>query len=359
MKKLYLLLLLLITVTAAKAYVTVDIRVCTYNLLNYSLANEDGRTAKFKSIMDTIHPDILVCQEVVEAPAVAKFLSEALNKKFKASPFHAGYDTQNQLFYNSELIELLSADYYKTSLRDIAEYRVLSKITHDTISIFSVHFKASDTDSDAVQRGQQARILYERMAERDVQNGKIILVGDFNFYSPDEEGYKVITYSRTLPTLVDPVASDWKRNDIRYPAFYTQSTRNVADAACGGGTGGGMVDRFDYIFLSQRIIARLIQDSYTHFGNDGTSRINNSINNPYNTYYSSLMASNLRCASDHLPVYCDFHLVGPSSVDEPTEGSLTLPARYFDILGREVETPEKGVLYLKVQGSKVEKVMMF
>ncbi|MBK9250222.1 MAG: endonuclease/exonuclease/phosphatase family protein [Ignavibacteria bacterium] len=357
MKKLYLLLLLLLAITSAKATVIVEIRICTYNLLNYSLANEDGRTAKFKMIMDTIQPDILVCQDVVEAPAVAKFLSEALDKKFMASPFHSGYDTQNQLFYNSDKIELLSADYYKTSLRDIAEYRVRSTQTGDTIFIFSVHLKASDTDSDAVQRGQDARILYERMAERDIQNGKIILVGDFNFYSTEEEGYQVITYSRTLPTLVDPVGDGWKRNDIRYPAFYTQSTRNVADAACGGGTGGGMDDRFDYIFLSQRVMARLIQDSYTHFGNDGTSRINKSIDNPYNTYYTSMMASNLRCASDHLPVYCDFYLVGPSSVDEDIDGTSILPSRYFDILGREVASPEKGVLYLKVSGGRVEKVV--
>ena len=53
------------------------------------------------------------------------------------------------------------------------------------------------------------------------------------------------------------------------------------------------------------------------------------------------MASNLRCASDHLPVYCDFTFYGPSSVDEPTDGTTALPARYFDILGREVASPEK------------------
>lgn len=349
------LIILCLAFSSAQAADTV--RVCTYNILNFSLSNEDGRTAKFKTIMDSIRPDILVCQEVVEAPAVAKFLSDALGGEYFASTFNDGFDTDNQIFYKPKNIALLSADYYKTELRDIAEYRVIYLPSNDTVSFFSVHLKASDTDSDVVKRAQESQILYQHLANRDIIGGNIVLLGDFNFYSVEENGYWILAGIRALPTLIDPLGADWKRNDPQYSSYYTQSPRVQADAACGGGTGGGMDDRFDYIFMSPSIHKRMIPGSYTHYGNDGVARLNSSIDSPINTKYSAGIAAALRCASDHLPVYCDLVFEKPTGVYEVVEIDGNILPRYYDILGREVTEPVHGGLYLKVRGSKVEKIV--
>lgn len=350
MRTITTVLLLALSLATLPVFAADTVRVCTYNLLNYSLSNEDGRTAKFKMIMDSIHPDVLVCQEVVEAPVVAKFLAEALGGEYFAPQFHDGPDTDNSIFFKKSKFTVETITYEGTGLRDIAQYILRSVSTGAYLKVFSVHLKASDTDSDAMQRGQEAQQLYN-MFSTGIETDNIIVAGDFNFYSSSETGYWTLAGIRALPTLADPLGANWVRNQAQYASYYTQSPRVQADAACGGGTGGGMDDRFDYIFMSNPLHQNMVTGSYTHFGNDGVARLNSSIDSPVNTKYSAAIAANLRCASDHLPVYCDIVLHASTGVDEEQEAIAVTP-RYYDILGREVLEPQKGSLYLCIIGKK-------
>lgn len=349
-----LIFLIVLLFVAIPTFAADTVRVCTYNLLNYSLSNEDGRTEHFKMIMDTIRPDILICQEVVEAPAVAKFLAEALGEGYFTPTFHDGADTDNAIFIRSSKIAITGVSYIQTQLRDIAKYTLKNQTTDDILTVYSVHLKASGEDSDRAQRHQESQLLYDALGS-SITSEFVIVGGDFNFYSPSEPGYITIAGPRALPTLIDPLGN-WTRNSPAHTAMYTQSPRTQSDANCGGGTGGGMDDRFDFLFLSNKLHSNLLPGSYTHFGNDGVARLNSSIDSPANTKYSAAMASALRCASDHLPVYADF--IFGEQVKEPHSGGEPHgEIRYFDILGREVKEPIKGKWYFWVQDSHVSTII--
>ncbi len=363
------------------------IRVCTYNVLNYSQTNEDGRAIRFERILGEIKPDILVAQEIVDetsAVAVADAMFYGLKlKEVGLSVFNNGKDTDNMIYYKTDKVEFVEAPvYHKTALRDIAEYRFGLINTGDTIYIFSVHLKSADTDEDALARQAEVAILKSKFPTDP--NAKIFVVGDFNFYAPTEPGYLDLTSN--FPPVVDPLGT-WVRNSTEYLDYYTQSPRVAPNAGCGGGTGGGMDDRFDFIFHSLALGNNLVYDSYTVFGNDGADRRDAPINAPTNTRVSKTIADDLQCASDHLPVYADFIFSKTTSVAEdlskgisfketgdnfsislPSPGSVTVT----DILGRILlkenvddrwnlnrSSLQRGIYFIQVAGFGTSKQFKF
>jgi hypothetical protein len=351
--------LLLLLLAGVSTFAADTIRICTYNLLNYSLANEDGRTPKFKIILDTIRPDILLCQEVVEAPAIAKFHAEAMSG-YGTLTFHDGPDTDDHLFFRNDKFDLINGIAYAgCSPRCMAIYQFRLKSTGDTLSIINVNLWEGITSKDSIVRMSEAFLLIQLCAQYNLIRGNIIAAGTFNFLTSNEIAYQLIASENDMPRMIDPLGKRWVQNNTKFARFYTHSLRKQTDAVCGGGTGGGMTDRFDYLFLSPSMRQKLINGSYTHFGNDGTSRINNGIDNPPNTKYSSEMAAALQCASDHLPVYADFIFGEPAGVEEQLSANTTTEqndgVRYFDLLGRKIPKPLHG-LYFRMQGEKIEAV---
>lgn len=327
------------------------IRVCTYNTLLYSVSNEDGRTAKFRDILNEIKPHILVCQEVDDASLGPRFITDVMTwGSYASSPYNDGPDTDNQILYDQTKFALQSVERLSTELRDIGVY-VLSRLNTfapDTVTIYVVHLKAQDNSEDAQQRLREVQVLQAHAAGRD----RVIVAGDFNIYSPQEPAYKALLEPTTGVTFIDPLGTTWQRNVTAYVPFYTQATRTDGDAACGGGVGGGLDDRFDFILVSENMKEAVIPGSYHVLGNDGQDRRNGSIDNPTNTAVSPAIAAALRCASDHLPVYVDLEWGEvPASVHEDMGSSwlrqngTTLivaapehnaPIRIFDLLGRQV-----------------------
>lgn len=312
---LFLLCALLSCVTAAA---DVPLRVCTWSLLNYSAANEDGRTARFKTVLDEIRSDILVVQDITEQDIVYKLFTEALDPTvWSLTPFNDGPDSDNMLYFKIAELSFIDATYHATSFRDIAEYRLWLKNADDTLYVFSVHLTAGNTAEDETARLAEVQVLHDRLLQIAGENptANIIVCGNFNFYSPDEPGYMRLLMSATS-TLADPL-NGWERNDEAFAGMYTQSTRTAADGACGGGATGGLDDRFDLMLVNYLTQGNYVQDSYTAFGNDGQNRLNASVTDPPNMIVSADMAEALRCASDHLPVFADFVFAASVPVREP------------------------------------------
>jgi len=281
------------------------LRICTYNVLRYSQSNEDGRTVRFGRILDEIRPHILACQEVEDASIISRFVNDVFTwGSYASASFTDGQDTDNMLFYDQERLTLLGQRRLPTELRDIAEYTLATKpragVQPDTIVVYSMHLKASDGSENAQQRNREVSVLRSNLA-----SGKyMIACGDLNVYSPQEPAYRSLTAPASGVAFVDPLGSSWARNIERDARIYTQATRTDGDGACGGGVGGGIDDRFDYILLSTPLAQRLVPNSYRAFGNDGVPRLNSAINTPPNQVVSAQLADDLRCASDHLPVTC-------------------------------------------------------
>jgi endonuclease/exonuclease/phosphatase family metal-dependent hydrolase len=324
MKILLVLAAVLVTSTARLAALD-TVRICTYNVLRFSVDNEDGRTARFARIMDSIRPHILACQEVDDASIIPRFINDVFTwGSYGSASFTDGPDTDHMLFFDQSIFRLLGQRVYPTELRNIAEYTLERRAepgeAPDTLVVYSVHLKASDESSDVQQRGREMSVLRTNLTTHRYT----LVVGDYNIYGPTEPAYRALVAPTTGRRFIDPLGTAWARNDSRQSNIYSQASRTDGDGACGGGVGGGLDDRFDLILPSEELADRLLLTSYTVFGNDGQARLNASVAVPPNTRVSTSMAEDLRCASDHLPVYCDVVLGSPTASVRRTPETITL-----------------------------------
>lgn len=319
MKQLVLSVLWGTTVLSAPLLARDTLRVCTYNVLNYSYENEDGRTLQYRRLMEEIQPDILVVQEIANEIGGNIFYEGV----FIGEPWDLAFgyldkeDTENMLYFNETNLELQQVHQIAAGVRDISEYTLFLKNEKQHLIIYSVHLKAGDSDEDEAARSAEIDSLLARIGTLDLLKKNILVVGDFNFYSTAEPGYqKLLAFNN--PPIIDP-QGPWVRNREEYASFYTQSTRTTPLGYCGGGVGGGMDDRFDFIVASNVLAESIIPGSYTVFGNDGQNRLNSAIDDPMNTSVSSEIAYALYCVSDHLPVFADVVIGEPTSVLEENQ----------------------------------------
>ncbi len=319
------------------------VRVCTYNLLKFSQANEDGRLPQFRRILETIRPHVVVCQEVIDGSTIPMFVTDVLTwGTYASTPFIDGPDSDHLVFYDQSKFDLVGTRVIPTELRNILEVtlalRPHDNTIADTLVVYSVHLKASSSSADAAQRGREMSALLSRLTTQR----NVMIAGDFNIYGTSEAAYTALTGPTAPRKFVDPVGSNWRRNTAEFASIYTQSTRLTNVSGCGGGVDGGIDDRFDYIFLSAELSPRLVSNSYTVFGNDGQQRFNKSIDDPVNTKVSAELAQALKCASDHLPVYTDVILgdqeasISTGAEESPLTASWQAP--YLTLRGVQEDT---------------------
>jgi len=135
------------------------VRVCTYNLLKFSQANEDGRLPQFRKILESIRPHVVICQEVIDGTTIPMFITDVLTwGSYGASPFIDGPDSDNLIFFDQSMFDLVDARVIPTELRNILEVtlalRPHDNTIADTVVLYSVHLKASSGSSDAAQRAR-------------------------------------------------------------------------------------------------------------------------------------------------------------------------------------------------------------
>jgi hypothetical protein len=150
--------------------------------------------------------------------------------------------------------------------------------------------------------------------------------------------------------LFDPIETPgaW-HNNSGYAAIHTQSTR-TSDIGDDGST-GGMDDRFDFILVSSSLTDRVVNDSYTAYGNDG-AHFNQSIISGTNSAVSTEIADALYYASDHLPVYADIAFGVSTVTDEISQ----VPQSYW--LGQNYPNPFNPVTTINYQLSMTNDVAL-
>lgn len=374
MKKLivvFLCVLLVSTFSLVDATpVDVDtIRITTYNTLNFPDAMGEERIEHFRVVMNEIHPDIVVCQEITKWSGARLFLDSVMNYEthsFDRADFNLHYqDIYNSLFYRTSKVVYDSVKFLPTGAepgeRDVAEYYLKTIPDSTQFRVLSVHLKASMRDS--LVRFSQATILRNHLDSCEIGTN-FLVVGDFNIYYSNESAFRKLTDSleNNNGRLWDPLNTpgNWHENE-EFASIHTQSTRwdNLPD----GGAGGGLDDRFDMILCSKSFLENgelyLLADTYTAFGNDG-NHFDQSINSGTNTAVPSDVADALYYASDHLPVYVDIEVekVGielannqrfslynyPNPFNSKTTIEFTLPKEdkvtleIYDITGQKVQT---------------------
>ncbi len=304
------------------------IRFMSYNLLNYPAAGTNfvsdttTRHPHYRTILNATNPDILVVQEMNSQTGMNVFLSNVLNATnvtYSAGPFIDGYDTDNGLFYKTSKFHSVTNSAILTELRNISEFKLVHTLSGDTIRIYSVHLKASSGASNEAQRAREVDSL-RKVTNALPPGTNFIVCGDFNIYGSTELCYQKL--QQVIPGnegyFIDPITMINTWNQAAYSAHHTQSPRI---RAFGGGSTGGMDDRFDLHMYSNAIGQAggitYVPNSQIPYGNDG-NLYNDSINKPSNSAVSPAIANALHNAADHIPVISLF-TVEYNGVSIPTD----------------------------------------
>ncbi len=301
-----------------------NIRVMVHNLLRYGAGgigtcnptSPTDRNNQLIDILSTAQPDIYGVNEI--GPAVGPF-SPASNISINILPnvpgkgafyeaaqinFAGGQDICNMLWYNSQKLGLVEQQFISASnARNIDYYRLYYKspgviATGDTafLHVFLTHHMASSSSG----RLNQSNAIVNFITNRNFTstNDNYIVMGDFNEDTPNAGSIQALTNPpQSSRRVVDPLAqSNWNQNYL-----WSQSTRSNSSSDCG--SGGGLDDRFDIIYVSEDIMNdpsdfSYVPGSYWVFGND---------NSP-NPSLPALTRANLIGFSDHYPVILDLQV---------------------------------------------------
>jgi len=303
--------------TASSTTNETEFSIMTYNILNYPSSDATIRNPYFGEIIAATEPDIIVVQEMTTQSGVDGFLTNVLNSfssGYAAGLFINGPDTDNSIFYKTNVFDFVKNTPISTPLRNISEFVVVHKISLDTLRIYSVHLKAGSDVSDEQQRAVEVSRLREVTNALQL-NSNYIVLGDFNMYYSGESAYQNLINNSLPGYFIDPTPLSGTWNNQSYASYHTQSSRT---RAFGGGSTGGMDDRFDMILMSQSVLdsggISYMQNSILPYGNDGF-HYNDSINRPPNVAVGQQIANALHYASDHIPVIAYFKTDQPSSVN--------------------------------------------
>jgi len=304
MNKFVIALLLSISAVFAQQNYT----LMSYNLLNYPGPDTTIRNPYFRTTISSVLPDVLVVQEMTSQAGVNGFLSNVLNivaSGYAAGSFIDGPDTDNAIFYKTNSFTFLANNPIATSLRDISEFVLKENISGDTLRIYSVHLKASEGTVNEQQRLAEVTLL-RNVTDALPLNSNYIVVGDFNIYTSTEPAYQKLKNQTTPGYFIDVINMTGLWNDSQYASYHTQSPRV---RSFGGGSTGGMDDRFDMILMSPAVInsggITYTPGTYIPYGNDGL-HFNDSINAPPNNAVGQVIADALHYGSDHIPVLANF-----------------------------------------------------
>ena len=227
--------------------------IMTYNLLNYPGTDTTIRNPYYRTIFSSIQPDVLVVQEMQSQVGVNGFLSNVLNNvasNYSAGIFIDGTDTDNAIFYKNDVFTFISNIPITTTLRDINEFKLVHNISRDTVRIYSVHLKASTGTDNELRRLEEVTAL-RNVTDALPSSANFIVVGDFNIYSSSEAAYLRLIDQTTQGYFIDPLELTGIWNNYIFAPYHTQSTRI---RSFGGGSTGGLDDRFDMILISKSML---------------------------------------------------------------------------------------------------------
>lgn len=303
------------------------LRVMSYNLLTYGATSGycDTRCKdqQLRTLVSFVRPHLLGVNEVGPSPAlVRRLLDSVLNVGgvtwWRSSVYAntTGSNIVSALFYDSRRLGWLKQELVTTQggLRDIYAYHLYYRDpalaqTGDTLFVLVLvsHLKAGNAPSNAQARAQAAAAIRQYIQGLPSTRSSFILeMGDHNLYGSSEGAYQELAQ-----VLVDPgPAGPWSGNP-QYAFFHSQSTR--FESLVDGGIGGGLNDRFDFIFFSPACTttsarARYVGGSFRVLGQDGQHFGKALTDPPVPIGYSAQIVNALYAMSDHLPVIAEFAL---------------------------------------------------
>lgn len=318
MKRIILLALLLNSVVN---YAQVDIKVLSYNVLNY-YGNTASRADTLAKILTHYTPDLFMVQELKSEAGFQEIVSTLdgiTSDSYMGGTYvsqvsnpSSSWKLQQNIVYNTRIFGLDKEEVIVSTYRDINYFKLFIKdadlaLTNDTIflHVFVTHLKSSQGSNNEQLRLEQSQTMRSAINALPA-NSNILCGGDFNVYTSAEASYVHLLETGLTNVLEDPIALPGNWHDSSYPnkEILTQSTRLTP---LSDGAGGGMDDRFDFVLHSQTLgqgnpNLQYVGGTYKALGNNGTCYNQDLINCTSVNNLPYTMLSALYHFSDHLPV---------------------------------------------------------
>ena len=293
------------------------IKTMFYNVLWFPELNPN-RIDLLQEVLQDYEPDIFMVCELQNQEGADAILNIGLNSdgnsNFSAAPYFenqsGGGDLQQALFYRNDMFVLESTEIINTPVRDINKYTLLLNTANQDTNPIRIYAYVTHLKSSQGGANQQLRLSMVEAFVNDTQqleeDAYVLFAGDFNIYTSTEPAYLEILDQTNNIVMADPINTPgaWNNNED-FTAVHTQSTR-TSSSGFGGGAGGGLDDRFDFIMVSQNMMTdsnlSYKADSYKAYGNNGNC-YNNDINDiNCGGAYNQVIRDALYNMSDHLPV---------------------------------------------------------
>lgn len=293
------------------------IKTMFYNVLWFPELNPN-RIDLLQEVLQDYEPDIFMVCELQSQEGADAILNMGLNSdgnsNFSAAPYFenqsGGGNLQQALFYRNDMFVLENTEIINTPVRDINKYTLLLNTANQDTNPIRIYAYVTHLKSSQGGANQQLRLSMVEAFVNDTQqleeDAYVLFAGDFNIYTSTEPAYLEILDQTNNIAMADPINTPgaWNNNED-FTAVHTQSTR-TSSSGFGGGAGGGLDDRFDFIMVSQNMMTDsnlgYKADSYKAYGNNGNC-YNNDINDiNCGGVYNQVIRDALYNMSDHLPV---------------------------------------------------------
>ena len=184
------------------------------------------------------------------------------NSNYSAAPYFenqsGGGDLQQALILQKRYVCSRKHRNYNTPVRDINKYTLLLNTTSQDTNPIRIYAYVTHLKSSQGGANQQLRLSMVEAFVNDTQqleeDAFVLFAGDFNIYTSTEPAYLEILDQTNSIAMADPIDTPgaWNNNED-FRAVHTQSTR-TSSSGFGGGAGGGLDDRFDFIMVSQNMM---------------------------------------------------------------------------------------------------------
>ncbi|MFO7790195.1 MAG: T9SS type A sorting domain-containing protein [Bacteroidales bacterium] len=298
----------------------------------------DTKAAYIADLIDHTLPDIFTVNEIGNSyHTVMHLIGNALNfngRNYYDKAAILNNDQSsiiNMMYYDSRSLELLSQLSVPTGIRDINIYKMQTVNTNEPVQfhVAITHLKAGEGDAE---EGIRADMISDYMDFLSGYSDKTnwIFAGDMNFYTSDETGFQdLMDPAAGNVQFADPVdqIGAWHNNST-YRHYHTQST-HYFESDCP--SHGGLDDRFDFIFVSDDIIAgdndmQYLAESYETLGQDG-NHFNDAVNYGTNISAPAEVIDALYHASDHLPVLAEFVVGSGNNISIESTDNIDVTTR--------------------------------
>ncbi|MBL7986977.1 MAG: hypothetical protein JNJ94_02790 [Chlorobi bacterium] len=208
--------LLLFLLLSFPALAQEPIRLCTYNVLNFSDQTSGERVAALETVLDEIVPTILVAHELAGQIGAERFQKDVLqfvDSRLALGAFVDGPDSDNALYVDTTRVTVVAHTPVTTSLRNLDAWTVAINGTADTLLIVGCHLKAADDQASRDQRAAEAAVI-NQILHTYTGRYECVVAGDLNVYSSEEEAYQILTTFNTS-VVVDPINKPgaWHNNE--------------------------------------------------------------------------------------------------------------------------------------------------